>query len=514
VERCAPAADNYIYCADVDLRRNNGKGSGGPKISVKTGSYLVEVDIPESYMGNLLDFVYQKYLLPQKARFVDISRKDKSGNSSLAFVVLDKAGHRTLRAEVIGGKPIKVNIEPVSEAVTEDEMNQVRQDVVIAVELFEEKVRENTLFFAWREGEAIVPEQVSGKEKKSLNRLLLETQILLFVLFIGLGLFLFLFLPPSIIWLAPIILMAIMFVFVVYSPKLIERTADWRITEDNPTIHLLEYGLPFEEHDNFRKNYPPDKILEIKKEVYEATIAKNGEIDCGTTDEIFQKHGLECSPDRLSARKVNVYELVKKAADKFRFPMPKIVVANTLVPNAAASGPSPSRGVVLITTGLLAQLEEDEIHTVLGHEFGHLKGRDPILLYGLMGSEFLFRFYVILAFFPIIFSSILLFFLYFWAVMTLLFFIAKFFEARADLTSAIVVGQPQVLAGALEEIGFKRLLFERVPSYRIQEWVSLDPHPPIYFRVDRLRKLGADFRVKHPLWQSAKDVTRGFLNSF
>jgi heat shock protein HtpX len=162
----------------------------------------------------------------------------------------------------------------------------------------------------------------------------------------------------------------------------------------------------------------------------------------------------------------------------------------------------------------LTQLEEEEIDSVLGHEFGHLKGHDPLLLYGLMGSEFLFRFYVILAFFPIIFSSILLFIVYFWAMMTVLFFIAKFFEARADLTSAMVVGKPLVLAKALEEIGFKRLLIERVPSYRIQEWVSLDPHPPIYFRVQRLRNLGDKVKTRFAFWQSAKDVTRGFLDSF
>jgi heat shock protein HtpX len=247
--------------------------------------------------------------------------------------------------------------------------------------------------------------------------------------------------------------------------------------------------------------------------VYAETIAKKGEIDCETTGRIFKKYGFECKPENLSTRKVNVYELVKRVADKFRFPMPKIIVANTLVPNAAASGPSPSRGVVLITTGLLAQLEEEEIDSVLGHEFGHLKGRDPLLLYGLMGSEFLFRFYVILPFFPIIFSSILLFIVYFWAIMTVLFFIAKFFEARADLTSAMVIGKPLVLAKALEEIGFKRLLFERAPSFRIQEWVNLDPHPPIYFRVQRLRSLGDKVKTKYALWQSAKDVTRGFLDS-
>jgi heat shock protein HtpX len=102
---------------------------------------------------------------------------------------------------------------------------------------------------------------------------------------------------------------------------------------------------------------------------------------------------------------------------------------------------------------------------------------------------------------------------YFWAVMTLIYFIAKFFEARADLTSAIVVGQPRVLAEALEKIGFKRLLYERVPSYRIQEWISLDPHPPTYFRIRRLRKLGETTNVKYPLFQSAREVTRGFLDS-
>jgi heat shock protein HtpX len=103
--------------------------------------------------------------------------------------------------------------------------------------------------------------------------------------------------------------------------------------------------------------------------------------------------------------------------------------------------------------------------------------------------------------------------LYFWAVMTFIYFIAKFFEARADLISAIVVGQPKILAEALEKIGFKRLLYERVPSYRFQEWITLEPHPPIYFRVNRLEKLEVPVKVRHPLVKSAKDVTNGFFAS-
>ncbi len=221
---------------------------------------------------------------------------------------------------------------------------------------------------------------------------------------------------------------------------------------------------------------------------------------------------MKCEPEDFSTKTINVYQLVKSTADKFGFPMPDVVVSNTMLPNAAASGPSPSCGVVLITTGLLVQLEEDEILTVLGHEFGHLKGHDPLLLYGLTAGEFLLRFYVFFFLFPYIFSSYLFFF-YFWGVMTVIYFIAKFFEARADLTSAMVIGQPQVLANALTKIGFRRLIVEQLPSYRVQEWISMDPHPPIYFRVNRLEKLKVPVEVKHPLIQSAKEVINGFLTS-
>jgi heat shock protein HtpX len=338
----------------------------------------------------------------------------------------------------------------------------------------------------------------------------LETQVLLFVVFITLGLFLFEFLG----WIAPIVLLGIQLTIVFYSNKIIERTADWHITEQNPTIHLLEYRLPLEAHESFRQTYTKDQIVKMKKEMYELAMSKKGEINCEAAQKVLGKFGFDCRPENLVTKKVNVYQLVKKVVDKFGFPTPEIVVSNTLMPNAAASGVGPSRGVVLITTGLLVQLDEQEIVSVLGHEFGHLKGRDPLLLYGLTGAEFLFRFYVLLPFFPIFFESLLLFLLYFWAVMTFVYFIAKFFEARADLVSAMVIGQPKILAKSLEKIGFKRLLIERLPLNRLQEWISLEPHPPIYFRVQRLEKLEEPVQVKHPLLKSAKEVIAGFLASF
>jgi heat shock protein HtpX len=317
---------------------------------------------------------------------------------------------------------------------------------------------------------------------------------------------------PAAYWIAPIFLIAVQFVFVFYSNKFIARTADWQITAANPTIHFLEYHLPIGAPSDLKQTYSAEQLVAIKKEVYTEILAKKGELDCNDAQKIFAKYGITCQPANLVAKKINVLELVKKTADKFGFPTPKIVVSNTMMPNAAAAGPSPSRGVVLLTTGLLVQLEEEEVLSVLGHEFGHLKGRDPLVLYGLTSAEFLFRFYVLFPLFPFIFSSFL-FIGYFWAVMTVIFFIAKFFEARADLVSAIRVGQPEVLARALEKIGFQKLLYERTPSYRIQEWIGLDAHPPIYFRVSRLEKLDKPVRTRHPLIQSVKDVISGFIKS-
>ena len=477
-------------------------------------SYKIATELPASYMEKLFAFIYTQYLLPQKQRFTNFYREIANGVPFLSYVILDAQGMHLLKVELKGTTPIEVKLIPIAESVSATDMEEAKQDVVIAVQIFEEKARKATLYFAWREGADIVPEMLK-KQEKSFHRLFLETQILFFVVFIvfGMAIFLVLYPYPEAIWVAPLILIAVQFVFVFYSSKFIARTADWHITEANPIIHLLKYNLPIKENVGLKQTLTRDQVLAIKKEIYNEVLAKRGEIDCEAAHLVFAKYGIACRPENLSVKKVNVYELVKKVADKFGFPVPEIVVSNTMVPNAAAAGPSPSRGVVLITTGLLVQLEEEEVVSVLGHEFGHLKGRDPLLLYGLTSAEFLFRFYVLFQWFPFIFSSFFLFFLYFWAVMVVIFFNAKFFEARADLVSAIKMGKPEVLAGALEKIGFQRLLYERTPSFRIQEWLGLDPHPPIYFRVNRLEKLKAPEKIKRPLIQSIKDVVSGFKDS-
>jgi heat shock protein HtpX len=484
-------------------------------MNANSESFKVDIEIPPTYYNKLFDFMRNQYYTPQKQRFTDISQEKNQNHIRLTYNIVDQQGKKILRVEITGTDTINAKIIPFGE-VTDSAIQEARQDVIIAAELFEEKARNTTWYFAWREGEKIVPEKVVLHEK-SFKRLFLETQILLFIVFIVLGMGLFVLigaLYPSLIWVAPIVLIVAQFIFVFYSSKIIARSSDWTITKENPTISFLQFNLPVGSLgtiDEFKQT-PPEQIVAIKKETFEQIQTKNGAIDCTQAEKIFNKYNVSCQEGTLTAKKINVYEIVKKVADRFGYKTPKIVVSNTMVPNAAASGPSPSRGVVLITTGLLVQLEEPEILSVIGHEFGHLKGRDPLILFGLTSAEFLFRYYVLLSLFPVIFVSFL-FFVYFWAVMTAIFFVAKFFEARADLISAIIMGQPKVLARALEKIGFHRLLFERSPSFRLQEWLGLDSHPPIYFRVERLDNLKEPIKIKHPLITSVREIFKGLAKS-
>jgi heat shock protein HtpX len=251
----------------------------------------------------------------------------------------------------------------------------------------------------------------------------------------------------------------------------------------------------------------------MKKEIYDKTIALGKPVECETAREVMTKYGLECSPENMGIKTVNVYQLVQETTDKFNLRVPKIALSNTMVPNAAAAGPSSSHGVVLVTTGLLVQLGEKQIRTVLGHELSHLKSRDPFVLSSIISTEYLFRVFVLMHYFPVFFTYFGLLYLLF--ILFAIYFVAKFFEARADLESAIKIGNPKILAEALRKIGFRRLQLEQSKAYRLQDWITWDPHPPLYFRIARLDKMeNTPIEVKHTLIQSAKDCIRGFYAAF
>jgi heat shock protein HtpX len=61
-------------------------------------------------------------------------------------------------------------------------------------------------------------------------------------------------------------------------------------------------------------------------------------------------------------------------------PKPRVGVADTDMPNAFATGRSPNRSVVVVTTGIMRRLSAEELEGVLAHELSHVAHRDVLVM--------------------------------------------------------------------------------------------------------------------------------------
>lgn len=77
-------------------------------------------------------------------------------------------------------------------------------------------------------------------------------------------------------------------------------------------------------------------------------------------------------------RLYNVVEEMKIASGLTK--VPDVYIIDDSAPNAFATGRDPNKASVAITTGLLQQLNRDELQGVIGHEISHIKNRDVLLM--------------------------------------------------------------------------------------------------------------------------------------
>lgn len=75
-----------------------------------------------------------------------------------------------------------------------------------------------------------------------------------------------------------------------------------------------------------------------------------------------------------------IYKTVKELVNKSELPMPEVWVMKNRTPNAFAFGRKQSDSNVCVTTGLINSLSDDELRAVIGHELGHIKYRDMVVM--------------------------------------------------------------------------------------------------------------------------------------
>jgi heat shock protein HtpX len=97
------------------------------------------------------------------------------------------------------------------------------------------------------------------------------------------------------------------------------------------------------------------------------------------------------SSDKLAMRAMRAREVTPEEAPELHgmidrlcamadMPKPRVGVADLDIPNAFATGRSPDRAVVCVTTGILGRLSAEELEAVLAHELSHVAHRDVLVM--------------------------------------------------------------------------------------------------------------------------------------
>jgi heat shock protein HtpX len=148
-------------------------------------------------------------------------------------------------------------------------------------------------------------------------------------------------------------------------------------------------------------------------------------------------------------------------------PKPRVGVADTGIPNAFATGRSPQRSVVVVTTGILQLLTAEELEGVLAHELSHVAHRDVLVMTvassaGIVAGM-LTRGAQYGAFFggnrrdnnsglPIWLVVLVVSLITYAVSFLLLKLLSRYRELSADRAGAYLTLKPQALASALEKI--------------------------------------------------------------
>jgi len=387
---------------------------------------------------------------------------------------------------------------------------RVADDIEVLVASFLTNARMTSLYFVFSSGAGQaaldVPSSSEGVWRAAMKRIFTGNMVNLYLLIMAASFVLFYLLGDMAIF-AVIGMQLLVFFF---SDRIALGVGRVRPTAGKPKVTVVSVGVPPAKKKwvmKHAKDTAPDTTERLEKalafESQDESHAKEA------VEEALASSGFKFPPGEVRMITRDVYGLVKGVADRFRLPVPKIVIMNNIAANAAATGVSPGRSAISITAGSLEDLDDPEFSTVVGHEMGHIKGRDSLILFSLTFFLYVGGFYLWL---PLLLYLGLYYYL---LVFAIIYGVGKVLETRADTESVVNLGQPGVLAAALTNIGFRQLYYERyTPGLKLLDWLKFDPHPPIYFRIQRLSRMASTGAVvRHTFLVSLRDCTLGFLRA-
>jgi heat shock protein HtpX len=75
-----------------------------------------------------------------------------------------------------------------------------------------------------------------------------------------------------------------------------------------------------------------------------------------------------------------LYATIRQLTDRAGLPMPEVGIYDSPEVNAFATGPSKSRSLVAVSSGLLRSMQRDEVEGVLAHEVSHIGNGDMVTM--------------------------------------------------------------------------------------------------------------------------------------
>jgi heat shock protein HtpX len=232
---------------------------------------------------------------------------------------------------------------------------------------------------------------------------------------------------------------------------------------------------------------------------------------------MFSMHAKEVTPEQ----EPKLHQIVDRLCLLADMKKPRVGVAEMDIPNAFATGRSPSHAVICATRGLMNRLSDEELEAVLAHELSHVAHRDVAIMTIASGVGMLAGLVSRIALWSTVLGgggrgksgqqlvllelatfliSIVIYIIAFLLTMAL----SRYRELAADRSGAILIGKPSVLASALVHItgdmgkiprtdlrkaeGMNAFFF--APALAGKTAASLfSTHPSLEVRLDQLNKL-------------------------